>query len=108
MLNGQFYANGSSIMLSDVGEDDKAILFKTEFTACCKEERIGECYYPDGTPVDVKAANDPLYRNRGLQLIRLNNRQQPSTGLPAPSGLYCCSIPDPIGELQDVCVSITV
>ena len=96
------YPNGSSISLPSIGQGDSAaLIFRTSNPDCCRTQRLGECYYPDGTLVRVRAGREQLYRNRGEQLIRLN-RQTNFRGRQATTGLYCCKVPD----WENICVTI--
>ena len=103
-LRGRTYTNGTRIRLGSVGHgDEAALIIKTENPNCCKSQRLGECYYPNGDLVRVRAAGDQLYRNRGKQLIRLNRQGCSSSSRQAPIGLYCCIVPD---KEHRVCVNI--
>ncbi len=102
------FFNNSRVSLSSIGENEGALFFPTENENCCQTQRIGECYYPDGTQVGVRAGLDQMYRNRGSQLVRLNKKTSASAGgRSAPTGLYCCTVPDKEGTFQRVCADIT-
>ena len=101
------YPNGTRIHLSRFGDGDgAALIFKTENPNCCKTQRLGECYYPNGDLVKVRAAGDELYRNRGQQLIRLNKKGYSFYGRKAAAGLYCCVVPNKDNFSHEVCVNI--
>lgn len=104
-LNGVQYPNASMVQLSDIGEHESAVIFRTKFEECCREQRLGDCYYPNGNPVTVRAKGDEIYRNRGEQLLRLNRRRGVVGNHPA--GLYCCDVPTDTST-QRVCVNIQV
>ena len=53
----------------------------------------------------IRGKNEPMYRNRGSQLIRLN-RNSGSLSLP-PLGWYRCEIPTESGEQQSISINIT-
>ncbi len=109
ILNGVIMANGSRVPLNSIGEDEAGGLhFYTGNENCCQTQKIGQCYYPDGTLVGIRASADQMYRNRRPQLVRLNRK--PSNGVgghSATTGLYCCTLPDKEGTLQRVCVNVT-
>ncbi len=90
--------------MSDIGEADNALLCVTEYEDCCNAQTTvaGEFYYPDESPVKVRASGDSLYRNRGDQLIRLNRRN----GATSPLGRYRCDIPDATGTTKSVFINI--
>ena len=92
-LNGVPFYNGSTVLRTDIGEGDNALLCTTDRRDCCGTfgNRAGEFYFPDGTQVPIQGAVDTAgyYRNRGDQFIRLN-RQSPNGVL---TGQFRCGIP---------------
>ena len=97
------YADGDTVLLSDIGEGENGLRCTTTQTDCCglnadgvsvPNERRGEFYYPDGTQVPTRgdAGSDGLYRGRGYQFIVLQ-RLSTATTTP-PTGQYRCDIPD--------------
>ena len=56
-------------------------------------ERRGEFYYPDGTPIPTRgdAGSDGLFRGRGHQFIVL--QRMPTATTTPPIGRYHCIIP---------------
>ncbi|XP_064385046.1 sushi, von Willebrand factor type A, EGF and pentraxin domain-containing protein 1-like isoform X2 [Halichondria panicea] len=107
MLRGETFANTSSISLEDIGETDEALIFQTEIKDCCRVQKIGQCYYPNGVEVGTKAARNEMYRNRDSQMVRLN-KVDVFTGQAAIPGLYCCTVPNNDGILHRICANITV
>ena len=103
-LNGKVYNNNSFVSITDIGEDDEALLCKTDKIECCGTlpNRFGEFYYPDGSRVPIRNRNDRFYRNRDEQKIRLNRR----TGSVSPTGVYRCEIPDSNNVMQKVFINI--
>lgn len=106
-LDGTVYPNGSTVYIDDIGEDSNALLCHTSRPDCCSSigSRYGEFYYPDGTTVGIMSKNEPMYRNRGSQLIRLNRRSDSSST--PPMGWYRCEIPSVSGEQQSISINIT-
>ena len=103
-LKGKVYANNSFVNIVDIGEDDEALLCKTDKAECCgtRPNRFGEFYYPHGAKVPIQKAGQGFYRNRDEQQIRLNRRR----GVMTPTGVYCCEIPDSSGVMQKVFINI--
>ncbi len=101
MLRGRTYTNGDTVLITDIGEGDDALLCMTDNTECCDSPDDGEFFYPDGTTVGFSLFNS-LYRNRGKQFIRLNTRN----GVTSPLGRYRCAIPDTSGVTRSVYVNI--
>lgn len=102
-LNGQTYPNGSSLLMSSIGEGDSALWCLTDGDCCTGDNRAGQFYYPDGTAVSIQAATqDGLYRNRGFKIIRLNRR----SGATPQTGQYKCQIPDADGQLQNIFINL--
>ena len=104
-LNGVVYPNNSLINISDIGEGDQALLCKTNKAECCgvPPNRFGEFYYPHGVVVPIKNEEQPFFRDRGNQQVRLNRRNQ---GTSSPTGKYCCEIPDHSNEEQKIFVTL--
>ncbi len=100
LLNGRMYYDGDTILMSDIGEEDDALLCVTEYEDCCSNP-IGEFYYPDGTAVGFSSTNS-LYRNRDEQLVRLNRRGD----VTSPLGRYRCAIPDDTGTTTSIYINI--
>ena len=104
-LNGNTYHNGSAVFIDDIGVGNNALLCRTTRSDCCSGvNRLGEFYYPDGTLVGIQSLNQPMYRNRGSQMIRLN-RNSNSPSLPS-NGWYRCEIPSASGVLQSISINI--
>ena len=103
-LKGKVYNNNSFVSINEIGEDDEALLCKTDKVECCGTvpNRFGEFYYPDGSRVPIKRRNDRFYRNRDEQQIRLNRR----AGSVSPTGLYRCELPDSNNVMQKVFINI--
>ena len=99
-LNGKVYLNNSVIFLSEVGENENALLCKTDLVTCCGTQpyRFGEFHYPSGETVSVRKAERGFYRNRGAQVVRLNRRE----GVTSPTGKFRCAIPDASGTIQNL------
>ena len=103
-LNGKVYPNNSVISLSNVGENEHALLCKTNLMTCCATlpNRFGEFYYPNAGTVSVKKAGYGFYRDRGAQVVRLNRRE----GVTSPSGKFRCAVPDASGTIQNLFVHL--
>ena len=103
-LNNKLYPNNSVISLSDVGENEQALMCKTDLSICCASppNRFGEFYYPSGDIVLVKKAGHDFYRDRGAQEVRLNRRE----GVTSPSGKFRCAVPDASGTIQNLFIHL--
>lgn len=106
MLGEVIFTNASRIAITSIGEGDNALLFLTDNSECCREQGIGECFYPDGELVGVRRSNDEVYRNRGDQVVRLNRQNPVATGKVATPGLYCCTVPNKAGVMQYICAHL--
>lgn len=106
-LGGVEYSNCSTVRLGDIGQNSNAVIFRTSFQECCKKQRIGECYDPNGRVVSVRVARTELFRNRGDKQLRLN-RQIGAIISPAQEGQYCCNVPVSVSSYKTVCVKIVV
>ena len=103
-LNDKVYPNNSVISLSDVGENEQALMCRTDLLTCCATppNRFGEFYYPSGDAVSVKKAGHGFYRDRGAQEVRLNRRE----GVISPSGRFRCAVPDASGTMQNLFIHL--
>ncbi len=101
MLRGITYTDGDTVMITDIGEGDDALLCVTDNTECCRPPDDGEFFYPDGTAVGFSTSNS-LYRNREEQSIRLNRRNDATS----PLGKYRCTIPDTSGVTRSIIINI--
>ena len=103
-LNGKVYSNNSVIPLSEVDENENALLCKTDLVTCCgtPPNRFGEFYYPNGDIVSVKKDGHSFYRNRGPQEVRLNRRE----GVTSPTGKFHCAVPDASGIIQNLFIHL--
>ena len=94
-LNGITYPNGSTVLRDDIGEGDSALLCTTDRDDCCNGffSRAGEFYFPNGSQVPIQGdvGSSGYYRNRGIQLIRLNRQ---SNGI--LTGQFRCEIPSSV------------
>ena len=106
---GQFYRNGDSILIGEIGEgDDGALLCVTDLIQCCHGEDtgrrvgLGEWFYPNGSLVRVKDNGDDLYCNRGPGIVRLNRKNNAIS----PTGQFCCVVPDATFANKTTCINI--
>ena len=109
------YADGDTVLLSDIGEGENGLKCTTTQTDCCgqnadgvpvRDERRGEFYYPDGTqvPTRVGAGGAGLFRGRGYQFISLQRLS--AAMMNPPTGRYRCDIPDRNGASQNMSINI--
>lgn len=99
-LNGKVYLNNSAVSLFEVGENENALVCKTDLMPCC--ESPPKFYYPNGDTVLVKKAGDGFYRQRGAQEVHLNRRD----GVTSPTGPFRCTIPDASGTVRNLFIHI--
>ena len=98
------YPSGSIVLKSDIGEEAAALQCTTDRAVCCKTERAGEFYFPDGTQVPTLGTNASIrtyYRNRDSGFIRLNRR---NNGM--ETGQFRCEIPDASGTTLNLFINI--
>ena len=101
-LKGTVYANGSMIQASEIGNSEECLRCITDKADCCRSNRAGQYFYPDGSQIRIQGAGDPLYRGRGEQHICLHRRGTDSI----PFGTYRCNIPDSNDEDQNLFITI--
>ena len=92
-LKGVNYPNGSTVLRTDIGEGDDALLCTTDRVGCCSGTgRAGEFYFPNGTKVPIPGGFPSVhsyYRNRGVGFICLHRRPHGYE-----TGRFSCEIPD--------------
>ena len=98
VLKSSVYLNNSVISLEEIGEEDDALICKTNSKDCCgtPPNRFGEFHYPNRDLVPIRTRAEDFYRNRGEGEIRLNR----ITGSTSTSGRFSCVIPDATGMTQ--------
>jgi hypothetical protein len=103
-LNGQVVEGNGSVNISDIGENDTAILCMTDKEGCCgiHPGRAGEWYYPNTSRIGTKGSDEDFYRDRGEGVVRLNRRNNATM----PTGLFCCEIPDMNDVMQRICIMV--
>ena len=104
MLSGRTYYDGDTLLITDIGEEDDALLCVTDNTECCRSGGDGEFFYPDGGTAVGFSNTNSLYRNRGEQVIRLNRRNSATS----PLGRYRCDTPDASGMTRSIFINIGI
>ena len=66
VINGIAYSNGSTVLRTDIGENDIALQCTTDRAGCCGGGKVGQFYFPDDTQVPTSGNNltGTYYRNR--------------------------------------------
>ena len=106
-LKGQLFANNSQVLVQDIGSGDDALMAVTSFEECCRTQRVGEFYYPDGSQVGRNADSQPFYRNRETQLIRLHRRNSDiDEATRSLLGQFRSEILDGCGEITNMYINI--
>ena len=89
---------------------DNALLCTTDRLYCCMGPgfHAGNFYFPDGTRVSIAsqvyADGSGYYRNRGIQLVRLNRLSQSGV----ITGRFRCEIPSNIDDNSVLYISIGI
>ena len=102
MLDGITYLNNTIVLITDIGEDNDALLCMTVKSDCCRSSAVGEFYYPNNNTAVGYSQVNSLYRNRDTQVVRLNRRNNALS----PTGVYRCQIPDSSGRMQNIYINI--
>ena len=89
------------------GENDTALLCRTNQTACCRrpftgENRspLGNWYFPNGTRVPARGSQWDMHRDRGHSLVRMYRRGG------GEDGIYRCEIPDSMNVTQTIYIGV--
>ena len=106
-LNGTTYQNNSCVTLEDIGENDTALLCRTNLTACCRSPYTGEnghslgnLYFPNGIEVPSKGSGGDIYRTRGQMVVSMYRRRG------GVAGIYRCDIPDSMNVNQSIYIGV--
>lgn len=118
LFKGKIYGNNSLFFINEIGRTESDFLLGylpegydsplqcvTDKENCCRQYRIGEWYFPNGTQVPKEYHATVIYRNRdysgNVNLNRIIN-----TDIMPPSGQYCCEVPDSTTMNQTLCAYI--
>ena len=93
--------------LEDIGENDSALLCKTNFAACClppytgeNGSLLGKWFFPNGTEVPGNDSKGDIYRTRGETVVSLNRRRG------GEEGVYRCEIPDSMNFNRNIYIGV--
>jgi hypothetical protein len=102
--------NGSTIPISEIGEDDALLCF-TDLRECCQNNltlgntSLGDWLYPNGSEVRRYHLDRGFYRNRDQSVVRLHWRKNAT--VTAVTGQFCCKVPDATSNLITICISVS-
>ena len=106
-LRNTTHQNNSLVTLEDIGENDTALLCKTNQTACCPLSHIGNTwlvlgnwFYPNETRVLSLGNNTDFYRTREQMEVLLHRRRG------GEDGIYRCEIPDLMDVTQTIYIGV--
>ena len=107
-LRGVSYDNNSNINIRNINESSDnpngALQCVTDKTPCCSQSPgHGAWIFPNGTLVQESTSTMAFYRDRGDNGEVFLNRPN---DVMAPTGLFCCRVPDATGTNQTLCVNI--
>ena len=106
ILGGQTYLNNSIVAINNIGEGDNALLCVTDNPDCCNY-RDGKFYYPNNnSAVGYSWRARSLYIDFGLQVIRLNRRNDVLSTSSSGPGTYRCEILDFTGRMQSIYITL--
>ena len=102
--------------LTDIGENDTALLCETNLTACCRQPETNETdeiwfvsgnwFFPNETRVPSDFVNKTInltwdfYRDRGQMVVRMKRRRG------GEEGIYHCVIPDSTNVTQTIYIGV--
>ena len=105
-LNGVFLTNNSNVLITDIGTTSQPLVCTTDRMPCCRGVNAnGEWLFPNnGSQVPLMSVATSFFRNREdsgeVNLFRLNS------DVMAPTGKFCCEVPDATGTDNTVCAYI--
>ena len=100
-LRNTTYQNNSIVTLEDIGEDDDALLCKTNLTTCCRHPyTAGNWFFPNETRVPSSGDQRDIYRTRRQGVVLLHRRRG------GAEGIYRCEIPDTMDVTQTIYIGV--
>ena len=85
--------------LENIGENDTALLCKTNQTACFSDP-IGNWFFPNGSKFYIKADQYNLYETGGQMVLRMNHRKG------GVEGIYRCEIAVSMNITQTIYIGV--
>ena len=108
-LNNTTYLNNSLVTLEDIGENDTALLCRTNLADCCNHSytggyrsAIGNWFFPNESRVPSGYSWSDYYRTRDLMVVHLNRRRG------GVDGIYRCEIPDSTNVFQSLYIGVYI
>lgn len=103
-LRGVQYHDNDIIDISDVAENNSALICQTNLRPCCRTGfHADEWYYPNGTAVPIEGTGSDIYWNRGDDgTVKLNRR----SNVNHPAGIYRCEVPDEYNITQTLHIGL--
>ena len=104
-MNERILGNNALISITDIGENNAAVLCMTDKTDCCRSPygvTAGNWYFPNNDVVGNQLGGGSFYRDRADRVVRLHRRDN----VMMPTGLFCCEIPDANGMNQRMCIMV--
>ena len=98
-LNDTTYQNNSLLSLGDIGENDTALICKTNQTACFSDP-IGNWVFPNGSKFHSKADQYNLYETGGEMMVLMHRRRG------GEDGIYHCEIADSTNNTQNIYIGV--
>ena len=92
--------------LEDIGENDTALLCKTNLSTCCRRREngfsLGNWFFPNGTRVPSHGVQRSfyIYRERDQMVVSLNR------GRGGVDGIYRCEIPDSMNVSRTIYIGV--
>ena len=91
------------VVVETIGEEENGLACVTTKEVCCRADRLGNFYFPDGMQLSSTGEGGDIYRDReDTGIVRLNRRN----GATSPLGTYTCEIPDVNGVLQNLHITL--
>ena len=105
-LRNTTYQNNSIVILENIGEGDDALLCITNRTEMNSSIALGNWFFPNGTRVPSKVANETsreewdFHRDRGQMVVRMHRRRG------GVEGIYHCEIPDAMNVTRTIYIGV--
>ena len=103
-LKGVVYANNSFVTVTEIGEGDDSLKCITDHLRCCRNFRLGEWYFPNGSAVPIPQFATSFYRLRSDGYVYLNRL---NSNITHPVGQFCCVLPDATNTYRTLCINLS-
>ena len=102
MHNNMALPNNSVVLREDIGKGEKALICQTLSDGQCGSSTSPAMFFPNRTKILPAENGHTMYSITENGKVSLNRKQEGKS----PLGIYSCQIPDSIGNIQKMFITI--